>query len=336
MESREETAAGQVVAYCLIPPDLAPCLHELLRRHFADRVDLEVIVERRGGERRDGHDRRVEEPSTGSRMSNRRRVGGDAGRRIADRRSPAIVVDGPALPRRARSFAAQIMFVELLQPSGPAAEDLDTARLVSRIQAGDSSAFAQLYLRYFDRVYAHLRILLRDAHEAEDAAQAVFVKVLQKVDSYRRRPDASFRAWLFTIVRNEALDALRRKGRLCLEEPAEIERRRELPTSSDTELDVLATLSDREFLLFVERLPLSQRQVLVLRHMLDLTPSQIASVLDRTPNQVKMLQRRAHAVLRERLVVLGRSPRHAHRARVRVRPSQMGVLRERRFALLGR
>src|SRR5687768_11673112 len=77
-----------------------------------------------------------------------------------------------------------------------AAEDVQVAELVKVIQAGgNGEAFSELYRTYFDRVYGYMRLILRDEHEAEDAAQQVFINVLKGIDSYE--PLKPFRAWLF-------------------------------------------------------------------------------------------------------------------------------------------
>jgi DNA-directed RNA polymerase specialized sigma24 family protein len=99
---------------------------------------------------------------------------------------------------------------------------------------------------------------------------------------------------------------------------------------------VLDWISDRELVLFVDRLPLAQRQVLLLRYMLDLTHAQIAEVLDRTPDDVRALHSRALRFLRTRLAALGRDARHGTRSRAMRPVREARVLRHRRFVLLGR
>jgi RNA polymerase sigma-70 factor (ECF subfamily) len=332
MPGREEAGrAFRPIVYCVIPRDLAPLLHDCLRRCFASDPSVEVIVERRTGERRASVDRRAAvDPATGP-GDERRRVRGASGRRVGSRRAIVAELPAPGLPRRARAHADRIAFVERLEPSSQQTEDLDTARLVTRFQAGDRDAFAALYTRHFDRVFAYLRTLLRDVHEAEDATQQVFIKVLRAL--HRFEPDREpFRAWLFVIARNYALSVLKRNGRIELLEPDEVDRRREEP-DEEMPLTALEWISDRELVMFTERLPLAQRQVLLLRFMLDLPHSQVASILGRTPVEVRDLQRRALSFLRARLTAVGRDVRPGRGARMVRRPGHAYVLRKRRFAL---
>jgi RNA polymerase sigma-70 factor (ECF subfamily) len=326
----ESTHTGPVV-YCLVPRDLALKLHEQLRQHFAHDPTVEVIVERRDAERRGQAQRRV--GAGAARKGDRRRIRSVPGRRVAERRVSFVAVDPLILPRRARTQAHRLTFVERIEPTAPQAEDEDTARLVTRIQSGDRDAFALLYMRYFDRVYSYLRVVLRDSQAAEDVSQQVFLRVLESIGRYELRPQP-FRAWLFAIVRNHAISYLRKHSRLDVVAPADLDRRRDGPDElSATEGDVLDWISDREVLLLVRRLPLAQRQVLMMRYMVGLDTSQIAAILERTPTDVRTLEYRARRFLRQRLASLGRDPRTGARIRMRRWPKTATVLRARRFAL---
>jgi RNA polymerase sigma-70 factor (ECF subfamily) len=320
----------RAVTYCIVPRELAPKLHEPLRRHFAGDPSVEVVVERRGGDRRSGADRRAANRAP---AIDQRRIRSLAGRRAAQRRAPVAAAAPPALPRKLRGLAARLSFVERLEPSGQELEDADTARLVARIQAGERDMFAILYLRYFDRVYNYLRVLLNDPVEAEDAAQQVFVKLLDALPRYERRRQP-FRAWLFTVVRNHALDELAKLRRVDVIDPVEIARRRD--ANGDVEdLGALDWISDDDLLLFVERLPLVQRQVLLMRYMLDLSHREIGAILGRSAEDVAALQSRAQRFLRERLTALGRVPTQRSRKLMRRAGKQAMVLRKRRYSLLG-
>lgn len=228
------------------------------------------------------------------------------------------------------------------QPGGPGPspqqreEDLYTARLVARVQAGETDAFGEIYQRYFDRVYKYLMVLLRHHHDAEDAAQQAFTQAFARIGEYEQRTQP-FRSWLFATVRNLAIDELRRRHKIDVEPPEEMDRLREGEGAELTPDDPgpLGWITDSELTMFVERLPLHQRQILLLRFLLDLQPREIAKVLDRTPNEVSALLYRSTLFLRKRLAAIGRGSsgdggtREPMRARVKALP----VLRRRRFSL---
>jgi RNA polymerase sigma-70 factor (ECF subfamily) len=328
--------------YCVVPRELAPKLHELLRREFREDGGVEVVVERRGGDRRASADRRGEPAAApgGSKAAaarreaaDRRRVRNRAGRRLSDRRASLLTVDPPReLPRKARAHAAEIRFFERIEPTDQAEEDLDTARLVLRLQAGEGDLFSILYLRYFERVYAYLRVVLRSQEEAEDAAQQVFLKVFEALPRYEVRK-APFRGWLFTIVRNQSVDALQLRNRVEATDPAELERQLDTEVAPGSDLTVLDWVTDRELLLFIERLPLVQRQVLMLRYMHDLAYAEIAAILDRSPDDVRKQQQRGVAFLRARLEAIGRAPKAGRPAQWRRKPTYLRVIRARRYVL---
>jgi RNA polymerase sigma-70 factor (ECF subfamily) len=72
--------------------------------------------------------------------------------------------------------------------------------------------FEALYRRTFPRVYAYAASLLRDRAAAEEVTAQAFERAYRKRRSYRARR-GSVDAWLFGIVRNAALDELRRRRR---------------------------------------------------------------------------------------------------------------------------
>jgi RNA polymerase sigma-70 factor (ECF subfamily) len=290
------------VTYCIVPFDLAS-LHDALRRFYSDDPSVEVIVERRAAERR-GHERRLASPAPAA--DERRRLLGRAGRRVAEQRAEVREGERP-LPAVARAHAGRLRFVVRLEPSSVELEDISTTRIVVRYQSGDRDAFSALYMRYFDRVYAYMRVALGESQGAEDATQQVFIRLLERLSRYERR-EQPFRAWLFTIVRHIAIDELRTRGRL---ERVDLRPVPEPGASAEAESTPSDWLSDRDLRMLVERLPLAQRQVLLLRFMLDLPHDQVAQILGRTPDQVRTLQARALRFLNTRLSALRSGSRTA-------------------------
>jgi RNA polymerase sigma factor (sigma-70 family) len=96
---------------------------------------------------------------------------------------------------------------------------MDEALLVSRAMAGDLDSFGQLYDRYFSRIYDFAWRITRDADEAADVTQDVFMKAMQALPGLGKA--SSFKSWLFTIAHNTAVTRAERAGRaVALPEPS--------------------------------------------------------------------------------------------------------------------
>jgi RNA polymerase sigma-70 factor (ECF subfamily) len=182
-----------------------------------------------------------------------------------------------------------------------AVEDAASNRLVAGAQRGDAGAFQGLYLRYYDLVYAYGRMMLKDAHEAEDVTQDVFIRVLRLLPGYEPRADQPFRVLLLRIARNRSIDYLRRHRRWEAQSPDELD-----GTIDRAELDLdplgaFDALPDAELDVALKRLPVSQRQVVVLRYVFDLSTREVAEIIDATPQAVRNLQYRGLQFLRSAL-----------------------------------
>src|SRR5258706_14513281 len=88
--------ATRATTYCVIPRELAGTLHEPLREHFRAERNVQVVVGFRKAERRKRPERREEIAE--ALAAERRRIRSETGRRVADRRTIAVPVDGPELP----------------------------------------------------------------------------------------------------------------------------------------------------------------------------------------------------------------------------------------------
>lgn len=327
-------SGGQGITYCIVPADLAGELHELLERHFRDDRGVEVIVERRGRERRsEGERRAITRPGEWGHAAaggERRRIRSEEGRRAGERRATAEIEPPTDLPRRVRRQAARLRFVRRLVPADEHAEDLDTARIVACVQAGEKERFGDLYTRYFTRVFGYMRLLLRSTQDAEDATQEVFVRALEGLPKYERRK-VPFRAWLFTIGRNYAISQLRKEHDVALD-PEELDRRRE-ENGLGLDLDAMRAASNRDFLILIERLPVAQRQVMALRFMLDLNSNEIATITGREPGAVRALHHRAMQALKARFEAKTQGAERPRRAPMKAWTKRAPVLRSRKYSL---
>ena len=87
----------------------------------------------------------------------------------------------------------------------------DEAQLVRRAKQGDQAAFAEIYTRHHDAVYAYLYYRVNDVQVAEDLTGEVFLRLVAKMDryTYRGRP---ILAWMYTIARNLLIDHQRKQA----------------------------------------------------------------------------------------------------------------------------
>src|SRR5215831_2726942 len=85
------------------------------------------------------------------------------------------------------------------------------AALMLPVKQGDTEAFALLVDKYKQPVLSLVYRMIRDAIEAEDLAQNVFLQVYKSAARYEVA--SKFSTWLFTIARNLALNELRRRSR---------------------------------------------------------------------------------------------------------------------------
>src|SRR2546421_10217705 len=94
-------------------------------------------------------------------------------------------------------------------------------RLVSRAvrlaQQGDRDALAFLYARYADDIYAYVRSIDHDHHEAEDLSQHEFAKLMSVIGAYQER-DVPFLAWMLLPARNVAIDHIRQQRLIPVQE----------------------------------------------------------------------------------------------------------------------
>ena len=175
---------------------------------------------------------------------------------------------------------------------GAASERSVVAQAVSRAKAGDREALRFLYMRYADNVYGYVRSIVRDHYEAEDVTQHVFAKLMTALPKYEPR-EVPFAAWILRVARNVALDHLRQRRPIPCEEVRELDVHLDEDDAQQTSLTLREALG---------ALPEDQREVLVLRHLVGLSPGEIAGRLDKTEPSVHGLHHRGRGALRSALV----------------------------------
>lgn len=192
---------------------------------------------------------------------------------------------------------------EDVMTKGPEPLDADARceekRLISRARRGDKEALRRLIDLHKDRVYAFVRRMVRNHHDAEEVVQDAFLKAFAALDSFSTQ--YRFSTWLFTIAYRLCLNNLRRKHSLT----GEVDFQTVADEAPDAE--TLTAQSDDARQLrsvvwgAVEQLTPAQRAAVVLFYRHEHSCREIAQVLELPVATVKSHLHRARAKLKELL-----------------------------------
>jgi len=171
-----------------------------------------------------------------------------------------------------------------------AARDPSETEWIASAQAGNRSAFEQLFLRYAPMVHGVLLARVSRA-DADDLMQDVFLTAFEKLGQLGG--ELKFGAWLATVARHKVIDTWRTRTPLAA-----------LPTpEATTQQPPRAEVN--EVLAVIRALPEAYREPLVLRLVEGLSGPEIAEQVGLTPESVRVNLSRGMKLLRERLGLAG-------------------------------
>jgi RNA polymerase sigma-70 factor (ECF subfamily) len=175
-----------------------------------------------------------------------------------------------------------------------ASADLDAA--LRRARAGDEGAFGELWCALQPRLLRYLAV--KAPAVADDVAGETWLQVVRDLARFRGGFD-DFRAWLFTVARNRAIDAARASSaRPVVLMP-------ELPdvaaAAASAETQALERLSTQQALQLVASLPPDQAELVALRVVAGLDVASVAAITGRSPGAVRVGVHRALRVLSTRV-----------------------------------
>jgi RNA polymerase sigma-70 factor (ECF subfamily) len=170
------------------------------------------------------------------------------------------------------------------------ARQLEAERRLIEASQRQPKRFAQLYERYFDRVYAFALTRTGSRTAAEEVTSETFRVALENLPRFKWR-GVPFSAWLFRIAANVATDSFKRGVR---EEALQ----EEMPDEHPWEDRLIEVETRARLFELVRRLPEDQRRVLVMRFGEEKSVRDIATYMGRSEGAVKLLQHRAVVTLR--------------------------------------
>jgi RNA polymerase sigma-70 factor (ECF subfamily) len=150
--------------------------------------------------------------------------------------------------------------------------------LITQYRNGNEAAFDLLVDRYKSKVYTTIFLIVKDQDVAEDLLQDVFVKVVRTLHSDKYNEEGKFQPWVMRIAHNLAIDYFRKAKRqptILLEDGSNLLNSMRFAEQSSEELRIKEETFDLVRKL-IDELPEAQKEVVILRHYMDLSFQEIA------------------------------------------------------------
>lgn len=155
----------------------------------------------------------------------------------------------------------------------------DDAQLVRLCRDGDAAAFGELIDRYQKTLFNTALRITSDYEEARDITQSTFVKAYERLDSFN--PEFKFFSWIYRILLNEALNALKQRRQNADVDPEQLAHDR--TPERDFEAHKLSAKIDTA----LRALSLEYRVVIVLRHFNEMSYDEMSEILSIPAKTVK-------------------------------------------------
>ena len=158
--------------------------------------------------------------------------------------------------------------------------NLTDQQLIHLYVNGDSDAFSTIVLRYKEKIFTSIYLLVKDRYLAEDFFQEVFIKVIDTLRAGKYTDEGKFLPWAMRIAHNMCVDHFRK-----------VKRTPTIKTSDDKDIfevlnffepgadqKMMANQSHDRVRRLVDMLPEDQREVIILRHYANLSFKEISAL----------------------------------------------------------
>ena len=187
---------------------------------------------------------------------------------------------------------------------GKKPREVDEKVLIAKSKSGDRAAFEELVRQFSKYVYTTAFFILRDAYEAEDVSQEVFVKVYLSLKGFRGL--SSFKTWIRKLTVNTCIDRLRLHSK-TLDKKISLEKMTEeyeidlTGSGMSLEKSYFNKETVKEVLKIIVNLDENYRIPLILRDLQDYSYREIAELIDKPIGTVKTNIHRARKIIKDKL-----------------------------------
>ncbi|MDB5201795.1 MAG: polymerase subunit sigma-24 [Ferruginibacter sp.] len=158
--------------------------------------------------------------------------------------------------------------------------NLTDQQLVHLYMNGDVDALATLVVRYKDKIYTSIYLLVKDKYLAEDIFQDVFIRIIDTLKGGRYTDEGKFLPWAMRIAHN-----------LCVDHFRKVKRSPAIKTSDDRDIfevlnffeagvdqRMMSEQTNEKVRKMIDMLPEDQREVIIMRHYADLSFKEISKL----------------------------------------------------------
>ena len=181
--------------------------------------------------------------------------------------------------------------------------ELSDSCLISLYNKGNDEAMSVLIDRHKSRIFTTIYLIVKDKFIAEDILQDVFIKTINIFKNKKYNEQGKFLPWILRIAHNQAIDHFRKERRnpkITLADGSDIFNC--LKFSEDfTESENLSVGTKNHLTKIIQSLPDKQREVLVMRHYMDMSFQEISEATNVSINTALGRMRYALIALRKKI-----------------------------------
>ena len=151
--------------------------------------------------------------------------------------------------------------------------------LVQAYIDGDESAIATIITKYRKKIYNYILLVVKSDVVADDIFQEVYIKVSQSLKKGKYTDNGKFISWVLRIAHNQIIDhyrVLKQKNNVSLENTKIAYESDQASIESSVEDKIIVQQVKTDIRRLVDALPMEQREVVIMRHYLDMSFKEIA------------------------------------------------------------
>ncbi len=158
--------------------------------------------------------------------------------------------------------------------------NLTDQQLIHLYMEGNADALATIVMRYKDKIYTSIYLLVKDKYLTEDIFQDVFIRIIDTLKGGRYTDEGKFLPWAMRIAHNMCVDHFRKVKRSPTIKTSDDRDIFEVLNFSEPGADqkMMSGQSHERIRKMVDMLPEDQREVIILRHYADLSFKEIADL----------------------------------------------------------